>query len=77
VSPGWIHKIGKKDIKAVMKTRPARSQQQHSRTEQGNRMKLRAAGETEEETVDDVQPGKFAVRRGHLRGSHIGVAPVI
>jgi hypothetical protein len=48
-----------------MITRPVRSQQQHIGTEVGNRMAPEAAGWAEEQTGDDVQPGKIEVRRGH------------
>jgi hypothetical protein len=34
-----------------------------------------AAGREEEQTVDDVQPGKIADRIGHSRGSDVEVAP--
>jgi hypothetical protein len=33
-----------------------------------------AAGKAEKHSVDDVQPGKSAVKKRHFRGSHIGMA---
>jgi hypothetical protein len=51
------------------------SQQQHIRTEVGNRTAPGEAGWAEEQMVDDVQPGKITIRSGHDGGSHIGVAP--
>lgn len=35
----------------------------------------RAAGRAGEQSVDKVQPGKIAVRRGHFWRCHFGVAP--
>jgi hypothetical protein len=50
----------------VVIARAVRSQQNDIGTEVGKWMAPVATGRAEEQLVDDVQPGKVRVRRGHL-----------
>jgi glutamate-1-semialdehyde aminotransferase len=67
--------VVKKDVKAAVITMPVRGQQHQSRKALGNGMVPWAAGTAEEQTMDNVQPGKVAGRIGHLWGHHVRVTP--
>jgi uncharacterized protein YijF (DUF1287 family) len=65
----------RKGHEVVVIARAVRSQQNDIRNGVGKWMAPVATGSAEEQLVDNVQPGKVMVRRGHYEGSHVGVAP--
>jgi hypothetical protein len=71
---GSVHRQTK-IVKAVVIARPVRSEQKHIGKEVRNRTAPGAAGRAKDQSVDNAQPGKIVVRRGHCGGRHIGVAP--